>query len=62
MSQLLLRNEGDPFPFPMSQLHPFGFRGLAGGAADGAGHLSQSTEMDLGVTTPWFIPPLFSTQ
>lgn len=58
--QLLLRKEPDPFKL---QLHSFGIRGWTGvGAADGAGHLSQSTAMDLGVTSSWFSPPFFSTQ
>lgn len=59
-SQLLPRKEEDPFN---PQLHSFGIRGLTGGVvAGGAGHLSQSTGMDLGVTTSWFSPPFFSTQ
>lgn len=59
-SQLLPRKEEDPFN---PQLHSFGIRGLTGVVvAGGAGHLSQSTAMDLGVTTSWFSPPFFSTQ
>lgn len=56
-SQLLLRNDDDALK---SQLHSFGFVGVE--VAGGAGHLSQSTAMDLGVTTSWYSPPFFSTQ
>ena len=56
-SQLLLRNDEDPFK---SQLHSFGMRGVE--VTGGAGHLSQSTAMDLDMTTSWFSPPFFSTQ
>lgn len=61
MIQLLLSEEDDPF---MSQLHPFGNRGLdgAGVVEGGAGHSSQSLAMDLGVTLSWFSPPFFNTQ
>lgn len=44
-----------------SQLHFFGLRGFPG-ALVGAGHLSQSTPMSLGVTTSWFSAPFFSVQ
>ncbi|KAF3853532.1 hypothetical protein F7725_014220 [Dissostichus mawsoni] len=50
-------NDEDPFK---SQLHSFGMRGVE--VTGGAGHLSQSTAMDLDMTTSWFSPPFFSTQ
>lgn len=59
-SQLRVVSEDAPFN---SQLHLFGKWGSTGvGSAGGAGHLNQSTAMDLGVTTSWLRPPFFSTQ
>lgn len=59
-SQLLLSDEDDAFK---SQLHFSGFPGFLGAAVElVAGHRSQFSPMDFGVTTSWFIPPLSSTQ
>lgn len=57
--QLLLRNEDDP----VAAHEHFPSRGLAGvSGGSGAGQRSQSTAVDLGVTTSWFSPPFFNTQ
>lgn len=58
--ELLLSDECDP---KKMQAHFFGNRGFVGVEVEGgAGHLSQSTAMDFGVTSSWFRPPFVSIQ
>lgn len=58
--ELLLSGERDPKKL---QVHFFGNRGFVGVEVEGgAGHLSQSTAMDFGVTSSWFKTPFVSIQ